>query len=386
MAEDREDSGEKTETPSRYRLEKAREEGQIPRSQELPSAAVLVVGATLLAVFGARAFDALSTGVRTGIGLAPAVAEGQMSLGAAAWLIVRPGLVIVFGMAGILAIVGFLASGVLGGWTWSWKSALPDFSRVSPASGFKRIFSTDGAIELLKSVLKFVAVGAVVWIVLSSRIDEVIGFGDASWPGAALDIWSLLSHLLIWTSAAVVLLAGAEVPYRIWSFSKSMRMTREEVKEEAKEHEGNPHTKGRIRGVRRRLARARMMAEVPKAGVVITNPTHFAVALTYDESRMGAPQVVAKGTGLIAARIREVAAQHGVAVVSAPRLARVLYRLTEVGDEIPSILYATVAEVLAFVYRLRRAEEVGEERPLAPVSGFEPPEELEGAVFGSTDA
>jgi len=244
---------------------------------------------------------------------------------------------------------------------------VPQFSRLNPATGIGRVFSTRGLVELGKGLAKVAVVALIAYVLLKGMTPQMMGLSAEPLNGAIGHAAALAGYALLVLACGLAVIAAVDVPYQLWQHSRDLRMTREEVKEEYKESEGSPETRGRIREAQRALARGRMLQEVPKADVVITNPTHFSVALRYDEKRMRAPTVVAKGTDLIAAKIREVATEHGVPIVEAPPLARALYRSVELGREVPAALYVTVAQVLTYVYQLRSALERGVTPPPKPV-------------------
>jgi flagellar biosynthetic protein FlhB len=267
---------------------------------------------------------------------------------------------------GLIALAALLAPLALGGWSFSTAALMPQFNRLNPLSGFKRMFSMQSLVELLKALAKFGVVGIVAYLVLRNAISEILGLGQEPLRLAIAHSMQLAGYGLLTVSAGLLLIAGVDVPYQLWQYAKQMRMTRQEVRQEMRESEGSPEIKGRIRQVQQELARRRMMQEVPKADVIITNPTHFAVALCYDDKRMRAPRVVAKGVDEIAARIREIGAEHAVPLFEAPPLARVLYRNVELGEEVPSALYVAVAQVLGYIFQLRTAERAGAQPPPRP--------------------
>lgn len=357
---------ERTEPASPRRLEKAREEGQVPRSRELPTFLILLVGVGTLWIAGSWFSTQISAIVRGGLSLqrhaafdTQVMVQSLSTLMGEAVLTLAP----LFAAVTIAAVVGPL---FLGGWNLSAKALQPDFARLDPIKGFGRLFSMNGAVELVKAVLKAGLVGSVAaWVVFAARDElfSLLGLGvEAALP--ALGRILLFSSLAI--VASMVLIAGADVPYQIWDYHKRLRMTKEEARQEHKEVEGDPQLKARIRAQQREMARKRMMAEVPKADVIVTNPTHFSVALKYDGASMSAPRVVAKGRGEVALRIREIGREHRVPMLEAPPLARALYRHAELGDEVPAALYTAVAEVLAYVYQLNRYMKQGGHPPRAP--------------------
>jgi flagellar biosynthetic protein FlhB len=266
-------------------------------------------------------------------------------------------------LLGIIVLAALLAPLALGGWSFSTEAMAPQFNRLNPMAGFKRIFSMNSVIELIKTLAKFGVVGVVAVIVLWNDASTLLALGQEPLDQAIGHTIRLAGKALIAITSGLLIIAGIDVPYQLWSHAKKLKMSHQEIREEHKESEGSPEVKGRIRQMQQQMARQRMMQDVPKADVIVTNPTHFAVALRYDEKRMRAPIVVAKGVDLIAARIREIGAEHSVPIFEAPPLARMLYKNVEIGTEIPSTVYSAVAQVLTYVFQLRVAKR----------SGFQPP-------------
>ncbi len=372
MAE--ESDQERTEAPSPQRLEKAREEGQVPQSRELATFVVLMTSGAALWMMAGGLAQTLSKIVRGGLQFEPAIARDsayvmtQLSdqfTTAALALAPFLGLVVVAALASPL---------LLRGWLFSTKAIMPDFKRLNPLSGIKRMFSTQGLVELVKSLAKVGLLGAVaVWLIWSN-LDAIFALGMEEPNGAIQHMGDLIGKVFLLASGAMIFIVVLDLPYQLWSYFNKLKMSKEELRQEAKESEGDPHIKARIRAQQREAARRRMMSEVPTADVVVTNPTHYAVALKYSEGKMSAPRVVAKGADAVAARIRELAAENRVPLLEAPPLARALFRHTELGDEIPATLYAAVAEVLAYVFQLRHFQQVGGAYPEAPSALPVPPE------------
>ncbi|GAA4344368.1 flagellar biosynthesis protein FlhB [Pigmentiphaga soli] len=326
------------------------------RSRDLSGALATFACVCVLAIGGARiAADAI------GWLQAAFVSAGGMSAAARDDSLLTLGLAHAMA-AGLLAIAPVLAAGMvagvlgsvgLGGLVLSPKALMPDFSRLSPLKGFGRILSLNGLVELGKSLLKVFVLGGVAAMLVWSEVDVWPALALPAVPMALAQLGGMMSHHALALSGALFVIAAADVPFQWWNHHKQLRMTLEEAKQENKETEGDPQVKGKIRQLQRERARARMMQAVPTADVVVTNPAHYAVALKYDDRKMSAPRVVAKGTDEIAARIRELAAEHGVSVVESPPLARALYRHAELEAEVPVELYRAVAQVLAYVYQLR---------------------------------
>jgi len=345
---------ERTEPASSRRLEQAREEGRVPQSRELSAFMVLLAGASGFWSIGDWLAHHASSIVRHGLNFdRAAVFDAQLmsnalrSLSSDALLLAAPFF--------LLAIAGAVAAPImLGGLVFSTKSMSLDFNRIDPLRGLGRIFSLQGVAELVKALLKAALVGGVVyWVVLHEK-DVLFALLSQSLEAALASFGHLLMFAFLALVCGVALIAAIDVPFQLWQYYSKLRMTKEEVRQEGKEQEGDPQMKARIRSQQRELARKRMMSEVPKADVVVTNPSHYAVALKYDSSNMGAPQVVAKGMNLIADRIRELAIENAVPLLEAPPLARALYRHSEIGEQIPTALYTAVAEVMAYVYQLNQ--------------------------------
>jgi flagellar biosynthetic protein FlhB len=367
---------ERTEPASERRLEQARERGQVPRSPELSTFAVLLAAGGGLMFMGSALLDTLTRVMRAGLTLDRTAAFdtsqlGERLLGSAANALIgfSPWFLLV-------AAIAIVAPMLVSGWLFTFQALQPDFARLDPARGLGRIFSWHGAIELLKAVLKPLLIGAVAaWAIWTQRAEMVMLVSEPAEAGLA-HLAHLLGMTFLTIAGALALMALVDVPFQIWDHARQLRMTREEVRQELKESEGDPQVKARIRSLQREAARPRMMAEVPRANVVVTDPGRYAVALRYAEGSMRAPRVVARGSMLIAERINEIARDAAVPVLRAPPLARALFAHAGMGQEIPGPLYNAVAEVLAWVYQLRRFQAAGGERPRAP-SDLEVPPELD---------
>lgn len=360
------DDRERTESPTQKRLDEARTKGQVPRSRDLGAAAVVLTGGlglySLGSLAGGRLLSLMHDGLAFSRGDALDNARMLMQFEHAA----TRGLLAAAPVLGLLLAAAVLAPLIIGGWTFSTQALAPDFSRLNPGSGLARMFSSRGWIELGKSLARFIVVALVAVALLSKQFHSFSGLGTEPTQAAIGHALSLVGTALIALGGALAAIALVDVPLAIWQHHKSLRMSREEIREEYKDTEGSPEIKSRVRRAQQAIARKRMMQEVPRADVVISNPTHYAVALRYDDARMRAPVVVAKGRDLIALRIREIAAEHKVALVEAPPLARALHAGCELGDEIPARLYAAVAKILVYVYQLRTARRHGAPAPAQP--------------------
>ncbi|AOY95727.1 flagellar biosynthesis protein FlhB [Cupriavidus sp. USMAA2-4] len=366
---------EKTEPATPRRLEKAREEGQVIRSRELGTFIMLLAGVAGLSTLGAPLGRRLDASMRHSLSFEPATAFDVSRMLSQFGNVVWDSLLALMPLLALLTVAALAAPLLLGGWMFSTKSLQPNFGRLSPLQGLGRMFSMQTLAELLKAIAKSVLVGGVAAWVLWRRLPEAISLMNVPVQEALLHMLELVLYCSGLVVLSLVVVVGLDVPWQFWQFHKKLRMTKEEVKQEHKETEGDPHVKGRIRQQQRQAARRRMMSEVPKADVVVTNPTHFAVALRYEEGRMSAPRVVAKGSDLVAARIREIAVEHRVPILSAPPLARALHRHVELGQEIPAGLYTAVAEVLAWVFQLKHWHYSKGPQPAAP-SNLLVPDEL----------
>jgi flagellar biosynthetic protein FlhB len=351
MAETEQD--ERTEEPSQRRLTQARERGQVPRSRELGSFATMLGGSVMLAAVGGSLAARLSALMRGGMSFGSAGLEDPHSMSAALAQAVFDALHGLLPVFAVLLLLVVLAAVALGGWNFSLEAVAPDFSRINPLSGLRRLLGLQGVSELGKALLKCLVVGAVCAAVSFHLFGDVMALGHMA-PRAAIGRGAgLLCWSFVWLSAALAVVAIVDVPLQVFQFNRSLRMTRQELRDEARESEGSPETKRRIRQLQQQIARRRMMQKVPGADVVIVNPTHFAVALKYDPKRMRAPRVLAKGVDLVALNIRRVAEEHRVPVFESPKLARALHKSTELDREIPAGLYMAVAQVLSYVFRVR---------------------------------
>jgi flagellar biosynthetic protein FlhB len=373
MADDH-DRESKTEQPTARRLEKAREQGLLVRAHGLASGVVLVSGAAVLNFAGGALVELLERCLRAGLSLEPEKMRDPAQMLRAAGRVMSPAIELLAPFLILMAMAGFVADILVGGWTFSGQALRPDFARINPLHGFGRLLSREALVEILKALVRFAAIGGIAAWLLQSWAAAFIHLAGEAWPRLFDHAAFLWNRIFLVLTASLAGAAALEVPYQLWTHRNRLRMTRQEVRDEMRELDGSPQTKRRIRTLRVKLARMRMAMEVPKANVVVTNPQHYAAALKYQEGEMHAPRLVAKGTGLVALRIREIATEHDVPIIEAPRLARAICRFVELGDEIPAGLYGVVAEVLAYVYRLRAARD--DRRPVPPVPDddrFTPP-------------
>jgi flagellar biosynthesis protein FlhB len=361
-----ENAQERTEQATPKRLEEARRKGQIPRSRELSAAAVTLVGGAALYLLGGQITGQMAEMMRRGLALSRDEATDSTFMLPALSNAAADGLWLSMPVLGLITLAAIIAPLALGGWSFAGQAMMPQFSRLNPIEGIKRMFAMRSLVELAKAMAKFGVVAVIATIVLWNDAPALMALGREPLQQAIGHAVQLSGKALLVISAGLLIIAGIDVPYQLWQYAKQMRMSREEIREEYKESEGSPEVKGRIRQLQQEVARRRMMQEVPKADVVVTNPTHFAVALKYDEKRMRAPIVVAKGVDVIAAKIREVAGENAVPIFEAPPLARVLYRNVDIGDEIPATLYVAVAQILTYVFQLKVAKRAGQQPPPKP--------------------
>lgn len=372
MAE--EEGQEKTEEPTQRKLEQAYEKGQLPRSRDLVSVVMLIAGAFALIAFCEYLYRALVTVFETCFNFSrdmlfepTAMLEILLKVSYDTGLALVPLLV-------LLLIVTIGTSVSNGGWNVSSHPLKFNIQKLSPLAGIKRMFSVQSLVELIKSILKVLLVGITAWFVISAQIDEYLQLTYEPIERAMTHGIEMVAWAFVWLSVSLVLVVAIDVPYQIWTFRKQLRMTLQEIKQEFKDSEGKPEIKSKQRQRAREIAFAGMMAEVPKADVVITNPTHFAVALKYDPTKMGAPRLVAKGADLIAEQIKTVAKANNVVILTAPPLARSIYYHTKLFKEIPAGLYVAVAQVLAYVFHLKRYRQGMGPNPGNPPEVDVPPE------------
>lgn len=354
MAENQ-DGQERSEEATSKRLDEARRKGQIPRSREFNSMimllsfslSLLMMGGTLMENFADMLRDGLTlergmifdpAGVVTGLG---------RMLNEAFWMLLP--------FLGVSVVAALFSSVAIGGWSFSVEALAFKAEKLNPISGMKRIFALRGLVELLKALAKVLLIGGVAVLLMRHLGDDVIGLGYQAPEMALGQAGQILARSFLLLSLVLILIAAVDIPFQLWDHAQQMKMTKQEVRDEHKDTDGRPEVKSRVRQMQREMAQRRMMEAVPEADVIITNPTHYAVALKYDGTSMRAPRVVAKGRNLIAAQIRAKAMEHEVPIFSAPPLARAIYHSTELDQEIPAGLYFAVAQVLAYIYQLKSA-------------------------------
>ena len=365
MSESAED---KTEDPTAQKLKKARDDGQVARSMELPAAVIVIGSFAMLMITGGWVITRLSDVFAQGFVFDRQLIEKPLLLPAhfgehlvSAFMLVMP--VILFTM-----VAAVIASGLTGGYLFSLGSVMPKGSKLNLISGLKRIFGTYALVELGKAILKFVLVSTVLWWSLMANMDSLVRIGQMGLEPALDAAGKMVLQSGLWVALSLAVIAMIDVPWQKHSFTKRMRMTKQEVKDEYKQMEGNPEIKAQIRRRQREMANSRMMDRVKDADVVITNPEHFAVALEYDPTGDGAPIMVAKGSDHMAALIRAEAKNHGIHIFEAAPLARAIYFTTEVERQVPEDLYHAVAQVIAYVFSLEAASPLNPPRPRPQVT------------------
>ena len=343
---------EKDLPASEQKIRKSREEGQLPRSKELAGGVVLLAGVALLYTMGGELLSQSEKLMRQGLILDRAQAFDTKYMGIQWVSMLQESLFILVPLFMTVVVAAIAANVAVGGFNWSTKPLEPKFSKLNPVTGLKNIFSVNGLAELVKAILKTVVLGGVGYLLLMQDLGEFTQLSAMPLEHGMAETARITIKDALILAISFLLIVSIDVPYQLWRYYKGLRMNMEELKRESKESDGDPHLKGKIRSMQREAARRRMMASVPNADVIVTNPTHYSVALKYDKDGKGAPRVVAKGIGPLALKIREVAKENKVPMVEAPPLARALYSNVELEQEIPAALYTAVAKLLAYVYAL----------------------------------
>jgi flagellar biosynthetic protein FlhB len=365
MAENQ-DGQEKSQEPTGKKVQDARNKGQVPRSREMNTMAITLVGLGAVMAMAPRFTDRLNTVFVEQFSLTRADIFDPNAMLAHLTKAFGDALFMLAPFFAIMIVVAILSSVALGGFNVSLEAMQPKLSKMNPVTGLKRLFSAKGLMELLKSMAKFILVAAATAALLNAWSGDLLRLSELNVEQALLQGMTMVGWAALLLSSTLILMALIDVPFQLWQHKKDLKMTQQEVRDELKQTEGKPEVKGRIRQMQREIAQRRMMEEVPKADVVVTNPTHYAVALRYDPEKMNAPIVVAKGKELIAANIREVGRRHDIALVEAPVLARAIYFNTELQQPIPAALFLSVAQLLAYVFQLRAYRKEGGDIPTPP--------------------
>lgn len=374
MAKENADGQEKTEDPTGKKLSKAREEGQVPRSQELNSFLVLIAGSLCFLYFGHILLAYVTQVAESFFRVERELLKSPLAIVSQVEIAVYGFLKTVMKFLVAITLVSVASPILMGGWNFSFKALKPKFNKLNPISGLKRMVSLKSILNIFLSVGKFLLVAPVAVFMVAWYAPTLHGL---PWTDVNYAMATAI-EVLIWTflmiSSAIIVIVLIDVPYQLWNHNEQMKMTKQEVKQENKDTDGSPEAKRRVRQAQFEMAQQRMMEKVAEADVVITNPTHYAVALRYDQDNDYAPILLAKGQNLIALKIREIAQEHDIMVLEAPPLARSIYHTTEVNQEIPTGLYLAVAQVLAYVHQLRAFRKGQSTRPTAPKDLNVPPE------------
>ncbi len=366
MAEESQNGQEKTEQPTPKKLRDAKKKGQVPRSKELNSMTVTVFGALGLLFMGTHMIGEISASMARGFSLTRTDVFARAAVFEKFQAAVGDALGAIWPFLALMTIVAIFTPLAIGGWSFSLEALAFKGDRINPVTGMKRIFSARGLMELVKSIAKFLLVSVVAVAFLWSKADDFLGLGSQSLTLALINGAWLIGLSFLVVASTLIVIAAIDVPFQLWDHAQKLKMTLQEVRDELKETEGKPEVRSKVRQLQQEMAQRRMMEAVPEADVVITNPTHYAVALKYDRDRMGAPIVLAMGRAPIAHKIREIAPFHEIEIFEAPPLARALYASFKLDQETPAHLYFAVAQVLAFVFQLRIAREQGGEPPQRP--------------------
>lgn len=374
MAES-ESGADKTEDPTEKRKKDSREKGEIARSKELNTLAIMLAGSIGLIIFGGALAQDMMEIMRYNFSISREALLNPDSMGAfllhsgkIALIALQPVLITLL----IAALIGPIA---LGGWLFAAGSLAPKFSRMNPAAGLKRMFSAKALVELLKALAKFFIILIVALMVLQADIDDLQRIAHEPLESAVIHSLQVVAWSALWMACGLILIAAVDVPVQLWESHKKLLMTKQEVRDEHKDQEGRPEVKQRIRQTQRDMSQRRMMSAIPDADVIITNPTHFAVALKYDPEKGAAPMLLAKGSDFLALKIREIGAKHDILLLESPALARSIYYSAELDQEIPAGLYLAVAQVLAYVYQIRQHQAGKGKRP-DPLSDLPIPPDL----------
>ncbi len=383
MAES-ESGQERSEEPTAKKLNDAKKKGQIARSRDFNTMVIIALAATALLMLGKVMVADLGYLMETFF--QPTREDMFDPIGVVRWFYAAmlDGLWLMVPFLALMLVSALFAPLLIGGWAFSFETITPKLSKLNPIKGMKKVFSAKGLMELIKALAKFFLVAAVALVVIWINTDDYLQLGNMPVQPALVRAGELLTSAFLLVTIALMIISAIDVPFQIWDHKKQMKMTLQEVKDEMKDTDGKPEVKAKIRQTQREMAEARMMDSVPDADVVITNPSHFAVALKYDPENMRAPLVLAKGADFVAANIRRVASANEILLLESPPLARALYHTTDIGKEIPHGLYVAVAQVLAYVFQLRDVQKNGGRKPTQPQT--EIPEEFEQFTHMPGDA
>ncbi|WP_440055655.1 flagellar biosynthesis protein FlhB [Pseudoalteromonas sp. T1lg65] len=372
-----EDSGqERTEEPTSKKISDSRKKGQIARSKELGTTFVLIFSAIALLLYGPSIGQALYKIMGRMLTLNRVETYDKTKM-FALWGNLTEQLIFPLAMfVLIISIAGIVGNSLLGGFNFSWDAAKPKPGKMSPMKGLKRMLGPQALIELVKSILKFALVAGAAIFLINSFFDEILHLSIEQIPNSILHALEILAWMFLALSTTMIIISAIDAPYQSYNHHKQLKMTLQEVKDEYKNSEGDPQIKARIRRTQREMSQRRMIQAVPDADVVVTNPTHYSVALKYDTEKAGAPIVIAKGVDELAMQIRKVAIGNEIPILESPVLTRSLYHTTEVGDQIPEQLFTAVAQVLAYVFQLNRYKKGRGKRPTALAKDLPIPDDI----------
>ena len=359
-------SQEKTEEPTSKKLREAKQKGQVPRSKELNSMGIMFAGSAGLLLMGPTMIGHLAEMMTNGFTLTRAEIMDPAEIFSHFESAIATALLGIMPFLALMTVVAIATPLMLGGWAFNVGSMAFKGDRLNPLSGLKRIFSSKGLMELVKALAKFLVVASVAVWFMWARSSEFLSLGQESFlQGLTHAAW-LFGYAFLVMSSSLIIIAAIDVPFQLWDHSQKLKMTLQEVRDEMKETEGRPEVKSKIRALQQEMAQRRMMEDVPAADVIITNPTHFAVALKYNPENMAVPVIVAMGQDHMAFKIREVGRDADVEIFEAPPLARALFAHGKIGQEIPAQLFYAVAQVLAFIFQLHQARKDGLDMPERP--------------------
>ena len=370
------DSGEKTEEPTAKKLSDAKKKGQIARSKDLGTMFVLVGAALAIMLLGSSLVTGLSTMMKRLFSLNRKETMDVHALYQVASDGVSSIIVPFLWIHIIIVIAALIGNMILGGISFSWQAMAPKASKLSPMAGFKRMFGVQAYVELIKSILKFFVVFISAYLLLSGLFDQIVNLSTENIPNNFSHAVSLLMWMFLALALSIGIIVVIDAPYQVWNHNRQLKMSKQEIKDEMKNSEGSPETKGRGRRAQYEMSQRRMMQDVPSSDVVITNPTHYSVALKYDAEVGGAPILVAKGIDEMALHIRTIAKEHNIEIIASPALARSLYYTAEPNEEIPEQLFAAVAQILAFIFQLDAHKKGKASRPKAVAKNLPIPDDF----------
>jgi flagellar biosynthetic protein FlhB len=376
MAEN-ENGTERSEEATPDKIRKSKEKGQVARSKELATASVLIAAAVSFLFFGDRLAYELSIMMKRGFTFERTVLFSPEYM----WIhlsAITQGLAMpMFMILLMLFIISILGSSLLGGMLFSTKAMMPKWSKLSPKAGLKRMFGMQAYVELLKSILKVMVVIGMVWWILGVTFERILHLSVTPLPGSIFEALDMLTWMFLLLCCSMLVIVVIDVPYQIYKHTEELKMTKQEVKDEYRNSEGKPEVKQRIRQLQYEASQRKMMGDVPDADVIVTNPTHYSVAIKYEQNGARAPYIVAKGVDFMALKIREVGREYEVPVMQSPPLCRAIYHTTEIGEEVPEELFIAIAQILAYIYQLEQFRKGKSGRPKALPENLKIPKDFQ---------